>query len=72
MFKKEIELGEGAFGTVYKVKCLKTSIISADNGQRVAMTHTNAGLLRRKLNLRTEGINMSSSDGKKIRSLIVD
>lgn len=32
MFKKEMELGEGAFGTVFKVKCLKTSVVSGDNG----------------------------------------
>jgi len=32
MFKKETELGEGAFGTVFKVKCLKNSIVSGNNG----------------------------------------
>jgi hypothetical protein len=31
MFKKETELGEGAYGTVFKVKSLKTSIISGDS-----------------------------------------
>ena len=31
MLKKESQLGEGAYGTVFKVKCLKTSTISADN-----------------------------------------
>ena len=72
MFKKETELGEGAYGTVYKVKCLKTSVISADGSSRVSMDGINAGSLRRKLNMRAEGVNMSSSDGKKVRSLIMD
>ena len=65
MFRKETELGEGAYGTVYKVKCLKTSVISADGSSRVSMDGINAGSLRRKLNMRAEGVNMSSSDGKK-------
>jgi hypothetical protein len=75
MFKKETELGEGAYGTVYKVKCLKTSLVYGDSGQRVAMTTaagTNAGLLRRKLNMRAEGINMATSEGKKVRTLMMD
>ena len=74
MFKKETELGEGAYGTVFKVKCLKNSILSGNNGQRIALdSETNAGLLRRKLNIRSnDGVNMSSSEGKKIRSLLAD
>jgi serine/threonine protein kinase len=74
MFKKEAELGEGAYGTVFKVKCLKTSIISADSGQRIAFdSETNAGLLRRKLNIRSnDGVNMASSEGKKVRSMLAD
>ena len=75
MFKKETELGEGAYGTVYKVKCLKTSLVYGDSGQRVAMTTAagaNAGLLRRKLNMRAEGINMATSEGKKVRTLMMD
>jgi hypothetical protein len=37
MFKKEMELGEGSYGTVYKVKCLKTSVVSTDSGQRITI-----------------------------------
>jgi hypothetical protein len=33
---------------------------------------TNAGLLRRKLNMRAEGINMATSEGKKVRTLMMD
>ena len=74
MFKKETELGEGAYGTVFKVKSLKTSIISGDSRQRIQLSPVaNAGLLRRKLNIRgNESVNMQSSDGKKVRSLIAD
>jgi hypothetical protein len=74
MFKKETELGEGAYGTVFKVKCLKNSIVSGNNGQRIALdSETNAGLLRRKLNIRSnDGVNMASCEGKKIRSLLAD
>lgn len=72
MFRKESELGEGAYGTVFKVRCLKTSVISADGSSRVSMVGINAGSLRRKFNMRAEGVNMSSSDGKKVRSLIMD
>ena len=73
MFKKEHELGEGSFGTVFKVKCLKTSVVSSDSGQRVAMTTSkNWGSVRRKLNLRAEGVNMSTAEGTKQRSLIAE
>ena len=36
MFEKVCVLGEGAYGTVYNVKCLRTSIIGGD-GARVAL-----------------------------------
>ncbi len=74
MFKKEQELGEGAFGTVYKVKCLKTSIVQGDSGQRVEMSATanKIGLLRRKLNVRVEGVNMATSQDKNVRTLLAD
>ena len=38
MFKKESQLGEGAYGTVFKVKCLKTSTVSTDN-QRILLNN---------------------------------
>lgn len=74
MFKKEIELGEGAFGTVFKVKCLKNSIVSGNSGQRIALdSEINTGNLRRKLNIRiNDGVNMASGEGKKVRSLLAD
>lgn len=72
MFKKDKELGEGAYGTVYKVKCLKTSLVSEDSGQRIAMTTADTGLLRRKLNIRVEGVNMKASEGKKVRTMLAD
>ena len=38
MFEKVCVLGEGSYGTVYKVKSLKTSMISKDkDGERVEM-----------------------------------
>ena len=73
MFKKENPLGEGSFGTVFKVKCLKNSVVQGDSGQRVAMTSgQNLGSLRRKLNMRTEGVNMATSEGTKQRTLLAD
>lgn len=71
MFKKETELGEGSYGTVYKVKCLRTSILSSDSGQRIDTGQTNQ-TMRRKLNIRAEGVNMASSDSKKVRTLLAD
>lgn len=35
MFEKICKLGEGGNGTVYKVKCLKTSIFSEELGSRI-------------------------------------
>ena len=37
MFEKVCILGEGAYGTVYKVKSLKTSILRGGDGARVAL-----------------------------------
>ena len=38
MFEKICKLGEGANGTVYKVKALKTSIVSEEQQCRVELT----------------------------------
>lgn len=39
MFEKGSKLGEGANGTVYKVKALKTSIFSSDHGGRIELNN---------------------------------
>ena len=45
MFEKGTKLGEGANGTVFKVKALKTSIFSSEHGGRIELN--NAELLKR-------------------------
>ena len=64
MFKKEQELGEGTFGTVFKVKCLKSTVVSGEDGQRVAIEHKTQGQARRMLNM-TQQVNLSTTDGKR-------
>jgi hypothetical protein len=56
MFKIESTLGEGAYGKVYRVKCLKSSIIS---GQGNVLTPTMR--MRKKLTKNLIGYNMGSS-----------
>ena len=61
MFEKVCVLGEGAYGTVYKVKSLKTSILSGNqDGGRVEL---NALTSNMKLKIRQQklGVNMHSS-----------
>jgi len=72
MFKKEMVLGHGAFGTCYKVKALVTSIISNEGGKehRVLIDETKQSL-KRKLGIRGKsGVNMAADD--KVRSLIAE
>lgn len=74
MFEKICVLGEGSYGTVYKVKSLKTSIISRDkDGERVEMNELS---LKMKLNLskRALGVNMHSTveESNRVRSIIMD
>lgn len=45
MFEKICKLGEGANGTVYKVKSLNNSIFSAEHGYRIELN--NAELLKK-------------------------
>lgn len=56
MFKNEGCLGEGSYGIVYKVKCLKSSILSGD---RWVALDTSSVKLRRKMNF--SAINKSKS-----------
>lgn len=63
MFRKESQLGEGAYGIVYKVKSLKTTVVSNENNKRVLMTNSsNSTVIKRKLN----------QGDSKVRSLIQD
>ena len=39
MFEKNCQLGEGANGTVYKVKALKNSIFSDQHGGRIELNN---------------------------------
>ena len=53
MFEKVSELGEGAFGIVYKVKCLQTTAVDDDSGQRIAYDNKgSATVIKRKLHQR--------------------
>ena len=72
MFEKICILGEGSYGKVYKVKSLKTSMISKDkDGERVELQELSLAM---KLNLRkqTLGVNMQSTveENNRDRSII--
>ena len=73
MFEKICKLGEGANGTVYKVKALKTSIFSDEHDMRIELSSPEMlkkyGMQRQKL-----GVNMASTVEKnnKMRQLLVD
>lgn len=56
MFQIVSTLGEGAYGKVYKVKCLKSSVLS---GEGKILTPTMR--LRKKLTKNMIGYNVSSS-----------
>lgn len=56
MFQIMAILGEGAYGKVYKVKCLRSSIIS---GEGKVLTPTMR--LRKKLNKNLIGFNIGNS-----------
>lgn len=66
MFRKEASLGEGAYGTVFKVRCLQTSMLSKEEGnkgQRVLMPQSQNVLLKRRLNMGAKsGVNMSNDN----------
>ena len=70
MFKLEAVLGEGTFGTVYKVKCLQTTLFSGDSGQRIIVEHKTPAQAKRKLKMMQEGGVNLNSDGRSQKSLV--
>lgn len=74
MFVKQQELGQGAYGTVYKVKSLKTSmVLGGGEGVRVVLNSPTMRM-KRKLTKNMLGSNMKStiSEQNKVRSLLID
>lgn len=74
MFIKQQVLGQGAYGVVYKVKSLKTSILTGGSeGARVVLNSPTVRM-KRKLNKNMLGMNMQSTIEKanRVRSIIVD
>lgn len=74
MFVKQQILGQGAYGTVYKVKSLKTSmVLGGSEGVRVVL-NSPTSRMKRKLNKNMLGTNMQSTIEKqnKVRSLVMD
>lgn len=74
MFVKQQVLGQGAYGTVYKVKSLKTSIVlGGSEGVRVVLNSPTMRM-KRKLIKNMLGTNMQSTIEKqnKVRSLVID
>ena len=61
MFEKICQLGEGANGTVYKVKALKNSIYSSERNCRIELH--NPELLKKYVSTQKQrlGINMQSA-----------
>ena len=74
MFEKNCQLGEGANGTVYKVKALKNSIFSVEHGGRIELN--NPELLKKYGNQKKQrlGVNMHSAVEKsnKTRQLFAE
>lgn len=61
MFIKQQTLGQGAYGTVYKVKSLKTSmVLGGSEGVRVVLNSPTMRM-KRKLNKNMLGSNMQST-----------
>lgn len=61
MFLKQQALGQGAYGTVYKVKSLKTSMLTGGSeGARVVLNSPTIRM-KRKLNKNMLGMNMQST-----------
>ena len=74
MFVKQQVLGQGAYGTVYKVKSLKTSmVLGGSEGVRVVLNSPTMRM-KRKLNKNMLGTHMQSTIEKqnKVRSLVMD
>ena len=74
MFIKQQTLGQGAYGTVYKVKSLKTSmVLGGSEGVRVVLNSPTMRM-KRKLNKNMLGSNMQSTIEKqnKVRSIVID
>ena len=73
MFEKICILGEGSYGTVYKVKSLKTSMISKDkDGERVELQEL-SNKMKLDLSKKALGVNMHSTveDQNRNRSIIM-
>ena len=74
MFEKKGKLGEGANGTVFKVRALKNSIYSTEHGGRIELS--NPELLKKYGNAKKQklGINMHSAVEKsnKTRQLFTE
>ena len=71
MFECVSTLGNGAFGQVYKVKCLESTKISETGGERVLLKESAIKKVQSKVAL-TRGSNMASKIPGQGRSLIKD